>query len=84
MSDYNAETLNAVHLFALVEMEISPWSFEEETRRGNTKRFVAIFLVISPVRKLPTPLAGGLLKVESPEEIPEGDIHRNIEQFLPE
>ena len=41
MSECKAETLrraNAVHPIAAVEIEVSPWSYEEETRKGKRWR----------------------------------------------
>lgn len=44
MSECSAETLrraNAVHPITAVEIEVSPWSYEEETKKGTPTKFLA-------------------------------------------
>ena len=41
MSECSAETLrraNAIHPITMVEIEVSPWSIEEETKKGSHDR----------------------------------------------
>lgn len=50
LSECSAETLrraNAVHPIASVEIEVSPWSYEEETKKGLVQNSQAIIWLTS-------------------------------------
>ncbi|GJJ14534.1 hypothetical protein Clacol_008799 [Clathrus columnatus] len=86
LNECNAETLrraNAVHPIATVEIEVSPWSYEEETRKviATANELNVTVLAYSPLGR--GFLTGQITKVE---DIPEGDIRRlyKFPRFLPE
>ncbi|KAG6333125.1 hypothetical protein ID866_5965 [Astraeus odoratus] len=81
MSECSAASLrrgNAVHPISIVEIEISPWSYEEETKK-----------VIATAKELGiavagySPLGRGFLtgQIKRPEDIPAGDFRRNLPRF---
>jgi len=84
MSECSAETLrraNAVFPVASVEIEVSPWSYEEEAKKviataGELKIPVLAY----------SPLGRGFLtgQITKLEDLPEGDIRRHTERFQPE
>ncbi|KAH7889301.1 aldo/keto reductase [Phlebopus sp. FC_14] len=84
MSECSAATLrrgNSVHPISVVEIEISPWSYEEETRN-----------VIATAKELGiavagySPLGRGFLtgQIKRPEDLPEGDFRRSQPRFQQE
>ncbi|OCH95019.1 aldo/keto reductase [Obba rivulosa] len=84
MSECSAATLrkaHAVHPITIVEIEVSPWSYEEETEK-----------VIATARELGisvaaySPLGRGFLTgaIKSIDDIPEGDMRRHFSRFQPE
>ncbi|KIJ26326.1 hypothetical protein M422DRAFT_272616 [Sphaerobolus stellatus SS14] len=84
LSECSAETLrraNAVVPVAAVEIEVSPFSYEEETRK-----------VIATAKELNIPVAAysplgrGFLtgQITKLEDIPEGDMRHHLERFKPE
>lgn len=81
MSECSAASLrrgNAVHPISAVEIEISPWSYEEETKT-----------VIATAKELGVAVAGyaplgrGFLtgQIKRPEDLPEGDFRRSLPRF---
>ncbi|KAF8510883.1 aldo/keto reductase [Hysterangium stoloniferum] len=84
LSECSAETLrraNAVHPIASVEIEVSPWSYEDETRKviaTSTELKVAV-LAYSPLGK-------GFLtgQINKPEDISPGDMRLHFDRFKPE
>ncbi|KAN0087975.1 NADP-dependent oxidoreductase domain containing protein [Tylopilus felleus] len=84
MSECSAETLrraNKVHPISIVEIEISPFSYEQHTRD-----------VIATAKDLGVAVAGysplgrGFLtgQIKRPEDIPEGDFRRHLPRFQEE
>ncbi|KAH7915005.1 NADP-dependent oxidoreductase domain-containing protein [Hygrophoropsis aurantiaca] len=84
MSECKATSLeagNEVHHITAVEIEVSPWSYEDETKR-----------VIEAARKTGTaviaysPLGRGFLtgQIKSHDDLPEGDFRRNLPRFQEE
>ncbi|KAF8575217.1 aldo/keto reductase [Ramaria rubella] len=84
MSECSAETLkraNAVHPIAHVEIEVSPFSYEEEMRKviataGELKIPVLAY----------SPQGGGFLTgaIRSLEDLPADDFRRHFDRFQPE
>ncbi|THH01241.1 hypothetical protein EW026_g1408 [Hermanssonia centrifuga] len=81
MSECSAETLkraNTVHPIAAVEIEISPWSFEEETKKvlATAQELDIAVLAYSP-------LGRGFLtgSIKSIDDLPQGDMRRNFSRF---
>ncbi|KAF7790280.1 hypothetical protein EIP86_001234 [Pleurotus ostreatoroseus] len=84
MSECSAATLrkaNAVHPIALVEIEVSPWSMEEET-----KKVLAATQELGIAVAAYSPLGRGFLtgSIKSLDDIPEGDWRRGLTRFSPE
>jgi len=84
ISEASAATLrraNAVAPIAAIEIEVSPWSYEEETKK-----------VISTAKELGvavigySPLGRGFLtgQITKLSDIPEGDFRRHLPRFQPE
>ncbi|KIJ68968.1 hypothetical protein HYDPIDRAFT_81085 [Hydnomerulius pinastri MD-312] len=84
MSECSAETLrrgNKIHPISVVEIEVSPWSYEPETKK-----------VIAAAKELGiavagySPLGRGFLtgQIKRPEDIPEGDFRRHLPRFQEE
>ncbi|OBZ68729.1 Pyridoxal reductase [Grifola frondosa] len=81
MSECRADTLrraHAVHPISVVEIEVSPWMYEEETKK-----------VIATARELGiavaaySPLGNGFLtgSIKSLDDLPDGDIRRVYDRF---
>ncbi|KAG6379391.1 NADP-dependent oxidoreductase domain-containing protein [Boletus reticuloceps] len=99
MSECGAETLrrgHKVHPISVVEIEVSPFSYEPQTRDGVLGCFAlpcdyshTIVLVIAAAKELGvavaaySPLGRGFLtgQIKRPEDIPEGDIRRHLPRF---
>lgn len=84
LSECSAETLrraNAVHPIASVEIEVSPWSYEEET-----KKVIAAAAELNITVLAYSPLGRGFLtgQITKLEDIPEGDMRRHFDRFQPE
>ncbi|KAJ3540596.1 hypothetical protein NM688_g6206 [Phlebia brevispora] len=81
VSECSAETLrraNAVHPIAAVEIEVSPWSYEEETRKViATAQELGIAVVAY------APLGRGFLtgSIKTIDDLPEGDMRRKFTRF---
>lgn len=81
MSECSAESLrrgNAVHPIAAVEIEVSPWSMEPETKNVlKTADELGIAVVAY------SPLGRGFLtgQITKYEDIPEGDMRRHFTRF---
>ncbi|KII88651.1 hypothetical protein PLICRDRAFT_176211 [Plicaturopsis crispa FD-325 SS-3] len=81
LSECSAETLkraNAVHPIAAIEIEVSPTSYEEETKKVlATAQELGVAVVAY------SPLGRGLFtgEVKSAADIPEGDIRRHLTRF---
>ncbi|KAM5533277.1 hypothetical protein V8D89_013054 [Ganoderma adspersum] len=84
MSECRAETLrkaNGIHPIAAVEIEVSLWSYEEETKK---------VIVTSEELGIPviaySPLGRGLLTgtINNPNDIAEKDFRRNFDRFQEE
>jgi len=84
LSEASAATLkraNAVHPIGAIEIEVSPWSYEQETKK-----------VISTAKELDvavvaySPLGRGFLtgQIKSLADIPEGDMRRRLDRFSEE
>ncbi|KZT20723.1 aldo/keto reductase [Neolentinus lepideus HHB14362 ss-1] len=84
MSECRAETLrrgNAVYPITAVEIEVSPWSYEEETKKViETAQELNISVAAY------SPLGRGLLagRWTSPDDLPAEDRRRNFSRFKPE
>lgn len=81
MSECSADSLrrgNAVHPIAAVEIEISPWAYEEET-----KKVIATAEELGVAVIAYSPLGRGFLtgQIKRPEDIPEGDFRRSLPRF---
>ncbi|GJJ14540.1 hypothetical protein Clacol_008805 [Clathrus columnatus] len=84
LSECSAETLrraNAVHPIASVEIEVSPWSYEEET-----KKVIATANELNITVLAYSPLGRGFLtgQITKAEDIPEGDFRKHLDRFQPE
>jgi len=84
LSECKAETLkraHAVHPIAAVEIEVSLFSYEEETKKviATAGELGVAVIGYSPVGR--GFLTGGLTKFE---DIPEGDMRRHLTRFQPE
>ncbi|EJF65979.1 aldo/keto reductase [Dichomitus squalens LYAD-421 SS1] len=84
MSECRAETLrkaNSIHPITAVEIEVSLWSYEEETRKVIA---TAEELGISVIAY--SPLGRGLLTgtITSPTDLPEHDMRRRFDRFQEE
>ncbi|CAL1704362.1 unnamed protein product [Somion occarium] len=84
ISECSAETLRraaAVAPIAAAEIEVSPWSYEEETKKVLVTAQELDIAVIAY-----SPLGRGYLTgtIKSPEDIPEGDMRRNFTRFREE
>jgi len=84
MSECAAATLrrgNAVHPIAAVEIEVSPWSYSEETQKviATAKELHITVIAYSP-------LGRGFLtgQIKKPEDLEEGDFRRNLTRFSEE
>ncbi|KAI0818942.1 aldo/keto reductase [Irpex lacteus] len=81
LSEVSAETLrraNAVHPISVVEIEVSPWAIEEET-----KKVLAAAAELGVSVAAYSPLGRGFLtgKYKSVDDFPEGDIRHNFPRF---
>ncbi|EMD39945.1 hypothetical protein CERSUDRAFT_112185 [Gelatoporia subvermispora B] len=81
LSECRAETLrraHAVHPIAVAEIEVSPFTYEDETKKviGTAKELGIAIAAYSP-------LGFGLLTgtIQSAKELPEGDMRRNFSRF---
>jgi len=84
LSECSAETLrraNAVHPIASVEIEVSPWSYEDETRK-----VIATSIDLKVAVLAYSPLGHGFLtgQITKPEDLPAGDIRLHLDRFKPE
>ncbi|EGN95420.1 hypothetical protein SERLA73DRAFT_186401 [Serpula lacrymans var. lacrymans S7.3] len=84
MSECSAESLrrgHAVHPIAAVEIEVSPWSYEEETQKviATSKELGIAVIAYSP-------LGRGFLtgQIKSLDDIPADDMRRHLSRFKPE
>ncbi|KZT71694.1 Aldo/keto reductase [Daedalea quercina L-15889] len=81
MSECSAASLrrgNSVHPIAAVEIEVSPWSYEEETKKViATAQELGIAVVAY------SPLGRGFLtgSIKSVDDLPENDIRRRLTRF---
>ncbi|RPD74974.1 aldo/keto reductase [Lentinus tigrinus ALCF2SS1-7] len=84
MSECRAETLrkaNAIHPIAAVEIEVSLWAYEDETKKViETARELGIPVIAY------SPLAKGLSTdtIKSRDDLPEADFRRNFSLFQEE
>jgi len=84
LSEVSAETLrraNAVHPITAVEIEVSPWSYEEETKKViATSKELGVTLVAY------SPLGRGFLtgQIKSRADLPEGDMRLRLIRFSEE
>lgn len=81
VSECSAETLrkaNAVHPIAAVEIEVSPWSLEDET-----KKVIATAAELGVAVVAYSPLGRGFLtgQIKSIDDLPEGDMRRRFTRF---
>jgi len=81
MSECSADSLrcgNAIHPIAAVEIEVSPWSYEEET-----KKVIATAGELGIAVLAYSPLGRGFLtgQIKRPEDLPEGDFRRHLPRF---
>ncbi|KAG0705892.1 NADP-dependent oxidoreductase domain-containing protein [Suillus ampliporus] len=81
MSECSADSLrrgNAVHPIAAVEIEVSPWAYEEEA-----KKVIATAEELGVAVIAYSPLGRGFLtgQIKRLEDIPEGDIRRTLPRF---
>ncbi|KAI6100416.1 NADP-dependent oxidoreductase domain-containing protein [Pisolithus croceorrhizus] len=81
MSECSAASLrrgNAVHPISIVEIEISPWSYEEET-----KNVIATANELGIAVAGYSPLGRGFLtgQIKRPEDLPEGDYRHHLPRF---
>jgi len=84
LSEVSAATVrkaHAVHPIAAVEIEVSPWSYEEET-----KKVIAATGELGIALVAYSPLGRGFLtgQIKSRADIPEGDIRHMFERFSDE
>ncbi|KAF8524898.1 aldo/keto reductase [Hysterangium stoloniferum] len=84
LSECSAETFrraHAVHPIASVEIEVSPWSYEDETRK-----VIATSIELKVPILAYSPLGNGFLtgQISKPEDIPAGDIRLHLDRFKPE
>ncbi|KIM80754.1 hypothetical protein PILCRDRAFT_822023 [Piloderma croceum F 1598] len=84
LSEVSAETLrrgNAVHPIAMVEIEVSPWSYEEET-----KKVIATAKELNITVAAYSPLGRGFLtgQIKKSDDLPEGDFRRSLVRFKDE
>ncbi|KAF9227548.1 Aldo/keto reductase [Gyrodon lividus] len=101
MSECSAETLrrgHKIHPISVVEIEVSPWSYEPEAQEGKLgfplfpERNITAQLVIATARELGvavaaySPLGRGFLtgQIKRPQDIPEGDFRRYLPRFQEE
>ncbi|KZT26310.1 aldo/keto reductase [Neolentinus lepideus HHB14362 ss-1] len=83
MSECRAETLrraNSVHPITAVEIEVSPWAYEEEQ-----KKVIAAAQELNITVAAYSPLGRGFLtgQIKSLDDIPEGDMRRHFGRFQP-
>ncbi|KAH9929049.1 aldo/keto reductase [Epithele typhae] len=84
MSECSAATLrkaHAIHPVSVVEIEVSAWSYEEET-----KKVIAAAQELGIVIAAYSPLGRGLLSgtIKSVDDIPAGDYRRKLTRFQEE
>ncbi|KAI0928581.1 hypothetical protein AcW1_005785 [Taiwanofungus camphoratus] len=84
MSECSAATLrraHAVHPISVVEIEVSPWSYEEET-----KNVIATAEELGIAVAAYSPLGRGFLtgSIKSLDDLGEGDMRRRLSRFRPE
>jgi pyridoxine 4-dehydrogenase len=102
VSEVKAETLvraNKVHPIAAVEIEVSLWSYEEETKKGTTLAlhllsgaYSRTLSVIQTAKELGvavlgySPIGRGILtgQIKKWDDIPEGDFRRMLTRYSPE
>jgi len=81
LSEASADTLrraHAVHPITSIEIEVSPWSMEEET-----KKVIATAAELGVTVSAYAPLGRGFLtgKFKSPEDLPKDDMRRQYTRF---
>ncbi|KAI0818943.1 aldo/keto reductase [Irpex lacteus] len=81
LSEVNAETLkraNAVHPITAVEIEVSPWSIEEET-----KKVLATAAELGVTVAAYSPLGRGFLtgQIKTLDDLPQGDMRSRFTRF---
>ncbi|KAI0690056.1 aldo/keto reductase [Cytidiella melzeri] len=81
LSEVSADTLrkaNAVHPISIVEIEVSPWSMEDETRK-----VLATAAELGVTVAAYAPLGRGFLtgRFKSPEDLPKGDMRAAFTRF---
>jgi len=81
VSEATLRRANAVHPISIVEIEVSPWSYEEETRNviqaaGDLDIIVAAY----------SPLGRGFLtgQIKKTDDLPEGDFRHRLVRFKDE
>ncbi|EPQ52664.1 Aldo/keto reductase [Gloeophyllum trabeum ATCC 11539] len=84
MSECKAETLrrgNSVHPITAVEIEVSPWSYEDET-----KKVIATAQELNITVAAYSPVGRGFLtgQIKSLDDVPQGDPRRHLARFQPE
>ncbi|KZT44066.1 Aldo/keto reductase [Sistotremastrum suecicum HHB10207 ss-3] len=84
MSECSADTLrrgHAVHPISIVEIEVSPWSYEEET-----KKVIATAEELGIAVAAYSPLGRGFLtgSIKKPEDLKENDLRRRLDRFKDE
>lgn len=84
LSECSAETLrraHAVHPIAVVEIEVSPWAYEDET-----KKVIATAKELGVAIAAYSPLGRGALtgSIKSPNDLDEGDVRRHLTRFQEE
>ncbi|EPQ58227.1 Aldo/keto reductase [Gloeophyllum trabeum ATCC 11539] len=84
MSECRAETLrraNSVHPITAVEIEVSPWSYEEET-----KNVIATAEELNVSVAAYSPIGRGFLtgQIKSLDDLPKDDLRRHFDRFKPE
>ncbi|KAG8844227.1 hypothetical protein FRB96_003231 [Tulasnella sp. 330] len=83
ISEVSAETVkkaNAIHQVAAVEIEVSPWSYE-----GETKKVIATCEELGITVIAYSPLGRGFLTGKlNPKDLPEGDFRKHLDKFQDE
>ncbi|TFK54998.1 aldo/keto reductase [Heliocybe sulcata] len=84
MSECRAETLrrgHSVHPITAVEIEVSPWAYEEQQ-----KKVIAAVQELNITVAAYSPLGSGFLtgQIKSPDDFPEKDFRRQFGRFQPE
>ncbi|KAH9929058.1 aldo/keto reductase [Epithele typhae] len=91
MSECSAGTLrkaHAIHPVSVVEIEVSAWSYEDETKKVIAAAQELGIVLVCPIRVSPhpVPLGRGLLSgtIKSLDDIPAGDYRRKLTRFQEE